>query len=160
MRVVDNALTPPTQIRAHERMLVRLDQPPWSALYRMGVGYAMLPLFERFFGKDDPGWYLVLWFIGVLFALRLLPVVFRKELPFSQEVKDIWFERRQTAKRFDSYQWQKLIWFGIGLASYAELSGHSGSMIGALTAFCLISGGAGALIWRRRVVVGGNASAR
>ena len=53
-----------------------LDQPPWSALYRIGIGYVMLPLFSRLFGKDATGWCLVLWFIGVLFALRLLPASF------------------------------------------------------------------------------------
>ena len=153
-------ITLPTKIRAHERILVLIDQPPWSALYRIGIGYVMLPLFYRLFGKDAPGWYLVLWFIGVLFALRLLPVVFRKALPFSREVRDVWIERRQTAKRFDSYQWRKLIWFGIGLAGYAVLSGNSGGMVGALTVFCLISGGVGVLIWRRRAAVGGNASVR
>jgi hypothetical protein len=118
----------------------------------------MLPLFYSLFGKDDSGWYVVLWFISVLLALRLLPAVFRKALPFSREVRDIWIERRQTAKRFDSYQWRKLIWLGIGLAGYAVLSKNSGGIVGALTVFCLLSGGVGTLIWRRRAMVGRNAS--
>jgi hypothetical protein len=147
-------------MRAHERILVLIEHSPWSALYRLGIGSVMLPLFYRLFGKDDSGWYVVLWFIGVLLALRLLPAVFRKALPFSREVRDIWIERRKTAKRFDSYQWRKLIWLGIGLAGYAVLSGNSGGIVGALTVFCLISGGVGTLIWRRRAMVGWNASVR
>jgi hypothetical protein len=147
-------------MRVHERILVLIEQPPWSAIYRIGIGCMMLPLFYRLFGKDDPGWYLVLWFIGVLCALRLLPVVFRKGLPFSREVRDIWIERRQTAKSFDSYQWRKLIWFGIGLAVYVVLSGNSGGIVDALIVFCILCGGVGVLIWRQRATVGGNASVR
>src|SRR5712691_1685328 len=146
--------TPLAKICAHERILVLIEQPPWSTFYRIGIGYVMLPLFYRLFGNDDPVWRLVLWFIGILFALRLLPAAFRKVLPFSREVRDVWVERRQIAKRFDSYQWRKLIWFGIGLAGYAGLSGNFGVMVGMLTAFCLISGAVGVLIWRRRAVVG------
>jgi hypothetical protein len=153
-------ITLPTKLRAHERLLVRLDQPPWSALYRIGIGYVMLPLFFRLFGKDAAGWWLVFWFIGVLFALRLLPAILRKALPFSREVSALWFERRQTAKRFDSYQWQKLIWFGIGLAGYAASSRTFGGMVGALTIFCLISGGVGILIWRQRTAVRENAGVK
>jgi hypothetical protein len=150
--------TLPDKIRVHERILVLIDQFPWSALYRIGIGYVMLPLFYRLFEKGAPGWCLILWFTGVLFALRLLPAVFRKVFPVSQEVRDVWVERRQTAKRFDSYQWRKLVWFGIGLAGYAVLSGNSVGIVGALTLFCLISGGVGVLIWRRRAGVGENAS--
>jgi hypothetical protein len=152
--------TLPAKIRAHERILVLIEQPPWNALYRIGIGYVMLPLFYRLFGKEAPGWYPVLWFIGVLFALRLLPAVLRKALPFSREAIDVWIERRQTAKRFDSYQWQKLIWFGVGLAGYAVLSGTFGGMVGALTVFCLISGGIGVLMWRQRTAAGGDACMR
>src|SRR5262245_5510620 len=90
--------TLPAKIRAHERILVLIDQPPLSPFYRIGIGYVMLPLFYRLLGKDASSWYLMLWFIGVLFALRLLLAVLRKALPFSQEVRDIWVERRQTAK--------------------------------------------------------------
>ena len=146
-------ITSPTIIRAHERLLVLIDQPPWSDLYRVGIGYVMLPLFFYMFGKEAADWYLVLWFIGILVALRLLPVVCRKVLPFSREVKDVWSERRQTAKHFDSYQWQKLSWFGIGLAGYVVLSGTFDGLVCALTVFCLLSGGVGVLMWWRRTAV-------
>jgi len=41
-------------------------------------------------------------FIGLLVALRVGPAVLRMVLPFSRETKDIWFRRRQIAKRYDS----------------------------------------------------------
>ena len=70
-------------------------------------------------------------------------------MPFSAEAKQIWLDRRQIAKKYDSYQWQKLFWVGLGLLPYALTGGglKAGEMV--LTAICLIGGGAGLLIWRK-----------
>jgi hypothetical protein len=76
--------------------------------------------------------------------------VFRKVFPFSKEVKGIWAERREIAKRYDSYQWRKLIWFGIGMACYVVLSGTWNVVVVALTAFCVVGGGIGVFVWRKR----------
>ena len=137
-------------VHTHERVLVLIEQPPWSALYRMGVGFVMLPLFSRLSGQNASSWWLVVWFVGILFALRLIPAVLRKVLPFSGEVSAIWFGRRQLAKSFDSYQWQKLFWLGMGLAGYTVVSKEFGGLGGVITGFCLISGGLGLLMWWRR----------
>jgi len=142
----------PTTLRPRERLLVRMEQSPWSALYRIGIGYLVLPVFYQLFGNDGHGWYLTLWFLAVLFLLRLLPAVFRKALACSQEVREIWRERRQIAKYHDSYQWQKLIWFGFGMVGYAVSSGNVDSVASALVGFCLIGGGLGVYFWRRRNV--------
>lgn len=137
-------------VPTHEHVLVLLEQPPWSALYRMGVGIVMIPLFFRLSGGNVSDWWFVVWFVCTLFALRLIPAVLRKVLPFSSEVKAIWLERRQLAKSYDSYQWQKLFWVGIGLAGYAVVSKEFGGVGGVITGFCLISGGFGLLMWWRR----------
>jgi hypothetical protein len=134
----------------HERFIALLDAYPWSALYRIGLGYVISLLYYRMLSKDDSGWFLVLWFLSLLIALRLLPAVFRKVLPLSREVKAIWEKRRQAAKRYDSYQWRKLIWFGIGMACYVGISGIWNVFIGTLAAFCIISGGLGFIFWRYR----------
>ena len=88
-------------------------------------------------------------FLALLIGLRVGPAVLRKLLPFSDEGKQIWFDRRQLAKRYDSYQWRKLFWVGLGQLLYAAVGG--GLMTGEwlLTAVCLIGGGAGLIIWRR-----------
>jgi len=85
----------------------------------------------------------------LLIGLRVGPAVLRKLLPFSAEAKQIWLDRRQIAKKYDSYQWQKLFWVGLGLLPYANAGGglKAGEMV--LTAICLIRGCAGLLIWRR-----------
>jgi hypothetical protein len=109
----------------------------------MGVGVVMLPLFSRLSGGNTSDWWLIVWFVGALFALRLIPAVLRKILPFSPETKAVWYKRRQDAKRYDSYQWKKLLWIGIGLAGYVCVWDEPRSMGGALAVFCLASGGLG-----------------
>lgn len=141
-----------TQLPTHERCIALLDDYPWSAFYRVGLGYVMLPLFSLLCGKECRDWCVAGVFLGTLFALRLATAILRKALPFSNEVKVIWAERRQMAKRFDSYQWQKLFWLGIGMASYAMISAKVGGVVGVLIVFCLTSGGLGVLLWRRRAV--------
>lgn len=139
-------------LRPHEQFLVRIEQCPWSAVYRIGIGYVLLPAYYQLFGHNEPDLHLLIWFLAVLFLLRLLPGVLRKALPFSQEMREIWKERRQIAKHHDSYQWEKLIWFGFGLAAYALSLGNIGSTASALTGFCLIGGGLGLYFSRRSKV--------
>jgi len=139
-----------SNVPAHERVILCLGQFPWSALWRAGIGFVMLQLFFSFFGSAHNGWNLILWFLSLLLALRLIPAVVRKILPFSPATKAVWLKQRQLAKRFDSYQWQKVFWLGIGFASYMVLSGELSAMGWALTVCCLISGAIGSFIWRRR----------
>ena len=88
-------------------------------------------------------------FVGLLIAMRLVPAVLRQIHSFSPEATKIWSQRRQIAKRYDSYQWQKLFWIGLGLSSHAFIGEglKAGEIV--VTAFCLLSGGAGLLLWRR-----------
>ncbi len=53
------------------------------------------------------------------------------------------------AKRFDSYQWGKLLWFGLGMSVYLALAEHAPRWGVALAVFCVIAGGIGLLIWQR-----------
>lgn len=152
--------TPLAHLSVHERILLSAERFPWNAIYRIAIGYWMLPLFLRLSTKDDLGWSLLLWFVALLLTIRLLTAVLRKLLPFSKEVAAAWAERRLLAKRFDSYQWQKLFWFGAGLAAYTVSSGQSTWPVAALTAFCLIGGALGFLVWRHRVFTGVVSAAR
>jgi len=142
--------SPSAQLPAYEGIMPLIDQYPWGALYRIGLGYVIPLLYYRIFSKEDSGWFLVLWFLCFLIALRVLPAVLRKLLPFTREARAIWIERREIAKRYDSYQWRKLIWFGTGMACYVAISGAWDGIVGALTAFCIIGGGLGFVFWRNR----------
>jgi hypothetical protein len=140
----------PDRFPAYERIAVLLDQSPYGAIYRIAIGYFLVPLSTHFPLSVRPGLSLASWFVGVLLALRLVPVVLRKVLPFSQRAIAVWAERRQIAKRFDSYQWRKLVWFGIGLSAYAVSSRQFGGTSAALTVFCVAGGVLGILAWRQK----------
>jgi hypothetical protein len=133
-----------------ERFLLALDSRPWGAISRVVLGLAILPVFRALSGGSHAIWIAVILFAGLLMALRIGPAVLRRALPFSDEVKKLWFERRNIAKLNDSYQWQKLFWIGVGMLPYAFIGGGLKSGELAITLFCLIGGGAGLLFWRRQ----------
>lgn len=142
------------QLAKHEQALALLDQPPWNALYRIGLGAAILPMYGYFFDASS-SWHLVLWFVGVLISLRLIPAVIRKALPFSRELKSIWAERRVMAKRFDSYQWRKLFWLGIGMGASGLPLDQMSQIATTLIALCLIGGTIGIIVFRYRTASSG-----
>ena len=137
------------RLSARESFLFQIDQPPWSVLSRIAIGYT-LPFVYHWGSSHGTGWVFLLWFICALISLRVFPAVFRKLFPFSQELKKAWMERRMVTKLYDSYQWRKLIWFGIGLAVYMASSGTWDAPICVLAVFCLVSGGVGVFFWRKR----------
>jgi hypothetical protein len=136
-------------MRSLERFLIALDEGMWGALYRVVLGLAMPPVFGVLTGGQDSIAGFLAFFLAVLIGLRVGPVVFRRVLPFSAQAKDIWARRRALAKRYDSYQWQKLFWIGLGLLPHVVMT--QGTRLGELlvTGLCLIGGGAGQLIWRK-----------
>lgn len=138
-----------SQLSGHEHILALLELPPWNALYRIGIGGAIIPTYAYLFDANV-SWHLGLWFVGVLIFLRLVPAVIRKVLPFSRELKSIWSERRMMAKRFDSYQWQKLFWLGIGMGGSGLILDQMSKMSTALIVFCLINGAIGVFVFRHR----------
>ena len=136
-------------MRSLERFLIGLDSWPWSAISRVGIGLGIPPVFRALSGGHDSVWIFFALFIGLLIGLRLFPVLLRLALPFSAETREIWAERRALGKRYDSYQWQKLFWIGLGLLPYAVIG--DGSRNGELVAtlFCLTGGSAGLRLWRK-----------
>ena len=87
--------------------------------------------------------------LRVVLALRVLPAVLRRILPFSTEAKQIWATRSALSKECDFYAWQKLFWISLGLLLYATVGSGLRNPELALMLFCLIGDGAGLLAWRR-----------
>jgi hypothetical protein len=137
-------------MRILERVLVRLDLPPWGGLFRVTVGYLTFPAWSRLTNNVSSDWTLFPFLLAVLGALRVISLVLRRLLPCSEPVQAVWAARRRLAKRFDSYQWRKLFWIGLGLALYALLSGQRSEGLVTLTFICLFSGSIGLGIWRHR----------
>ena len=135
-------------MNAFERTLLALESPPWGACYRIVIGYWVVPTLARFSGIRDDARIFPL-FLAVLVALRLAPLIFRRLLPISPELKERWAKRRMLAKRFDSYQWRKLFWIGIGLAGSVMQTRDLASLRGLLALLCLLAGAAGLGLWKQ-----------
>jgi hypothetical protein len=123
----------------------------WQALVRVAVGFVLLPAFAWLSGGNEQSALLWAFFLAVLLALRIVPVVIRHLIPFSKETQTRWFKLRALAKQYDSYQWRKLFWIGLGVVAYLALTGgisHGPVLLG-LT--CLLTGMLGEWRWRRAV---------
>lgn len=144
--------TIPVEISLVEKLLLFSEQSPWQAAYRVVMGFLLLPLFFRWCGKDGSSGALALFFLGFLALLRLVPMLMRKLLPFSTEVQAVWFRRRMLSKQYDSFQWRKLFWIGLGMAVYTMLFSDFRSTNGVLAVGCLVGGAAGLYGWRRLAI--------
>jgi hypothetical protein len=133
--------------KSFERLLIGADTGLWGAVVRIALGLAMAPLFHALGEGLDTIWSFLVFFIGVLVGLRVVPALLRRALPFSAEAKAIWAERRAIAKQYDSYQWRKLFWLGLGLLPHALIAHGKGELV--VTIFCLIGGSMGLIVWRR-----------
>lgn len=142
-----NKIANSVAIRPVENFLLRFDAPPWDTLYRAAIGFAAPSVLSRLWGEDRSGWALVVLLLGILAALRLVPAVMRKLVPVSGTVKRVWQERRQLAKRFDSYQWRKLFGLGVGLSLNMAISSHIRVSTIMVSVFCLLSGALGLIRW-------------
>jgi predicted small integral membrane protein len=136
------------QMSPFEKLLVGVDTPPWDAVFRVVIGFTAIPMMSRAWRGDPSDWALVPFLLGVLLLLRLIPAVVRKLLPFSARVREAWFQQRRVAKRYDSYQWKKLFWVGLGLASYILFSGQFLIVRIVVASICLLSGALGLARWR------------
>ena len=137
------------QIGSVERLVLSLETAPWDSAYRALIGHGVMPAFLRLFGDDGAPWKLFVFFLVVLAALRIVPGVLRRVLPFSREVKTVWADRRALSKRYDSYQWRKLFGLGLGWLLYLLVSGKAQGAPLLLAITCVIAGALGLTFWLR-----------
>jgi hypothetical protein len=136
------------ELVSFEKMLVNLEVSPWHALYRTVIGFATLPLISRLFGKQCSSLTVIASFMTVLLLLRIVPAAIRKVVPFSAAIQSVWAERRLLAKRYDSYQWRKLLWIGLGAGLYTAFPGQFTGARVVISLICLLSGTFGLFRWR------------
>jgi hypothetical protein len=134
-------------MRRSEQILVGLDEGAAGAMLRVGLGYVTGTAWLILGGLGSPEWTVLPFFLAVLIAVRLLPAVIRRAMHFSEPVRTVWAERRQLAKRFDSYQWQKVFWIGLGLTLRLASSDRRPAALVALAAACLAAGTLGLATW-------------
>jgi hypothetical protein len=130
-----------------EHFLIHFDDTPWAQMWRVALGVLLPPIISVLASSNEAiGTYFVL-FAAFLITLRLFPAVVRYTVPIGPQVKTAWKHRRFLAKEYDSYQWQKLFWFGLGM-SFHLIAGRTLGKAGVmLMAFCLIGGGLGLVVW-------------
>ena len=117
---------------------------------RIILGFVSTAVWAALAGPAANGWTIFPFFLLTLIALRVVPAVVRKLVPFSAAAQARWAEQRQLAKRFDSYQWRKLFWMGLGQILFVWQSGLRAPAVLTLAAICTVSGGLGLAMWRRR----------
>jgi hypothetical protein len=132
---------------AAERMILALETPPWDSAYRALIGCGIMPVYLQLFGGESAPWKLAAFFLAILAALRIVPGVLRRLLPFSREVKAVWAERRALAKRYDSYQWRKLFGLGLGWLAYLLSTGKDRDLALFLAVGCVLAGALGLAFW-------------
>src|SRR5262249_55486470 len=98
--------------------LAKIDVGPAGALLRIVLGAAFAWLVVTLH-STAPAWLAVLLFLGMLFLIKIGAGVLRAAIPAPPTVKAQWARRRDLARKFDSYQWRKLLWFGLGMLGVA-----------------------------------------
>ena len=135
------------EIGTIEKALLKVDDGVVGAVYRAAIGFAALPAMSFLLGDDVSDWTLIPFLLAILLLLRAVPAVVRELVPFGDEVLRIWAERRRTAKRYDSYQWRKLLWIGVGLTLNMVASGRLSTALMVVSSICLVGGAAGTAMW-------------
>jgi len=135
-------------ISSVNKALIALGAPPVDALYLVVIGFVTIAILSRLQGRDKTGWLLVPFLLGVMLMVRVIPALLRHLLPFPAPVLRAWADRRQISKHYDSYQWRKLFWIGLGLGLYTALAGQPSTARIVVSLVCLLSGVLGLVRWR------------
>jgi len=132
---------------AFEKILVAADRNPTSAAYRAAMGFFFIPVLSKLHLDTRSVPTLLVALLVMLFAYRVALLVMRRVLKFSSEANAVWGERREIAKRFDCYQWQKLLFVGIGIACYILLSREFVTARVVIAGLCVVGGFGGIARW-------------
>jgi hypothetical protein len=130
-----------------DKLLISIDRSSLSAALRALFGFICIPLLS-FLGLDVHSTLVVTGGLLLqMLSLRIVPVLVRKVLPLSGEANAVWTERRQIAKRYDSFQWQKLFFIGLGMACYMLLSQEILTSTMTVSSCCILFGAIGLARW-------------
>lgn len=136
------------QVVGVETLCVKINSAPFDACYRTAIGLVMVPTMSRL-GSDNPSaWRVLLSLLSILLLMRVVPALLRRFVPCSDEVRAMWCGQRRLAKLYDSYQWRKLLWIGLGLVLHAVFSDRVVPADVEVSAVCLLGGALGWARWR------------
>lgn len=135
-----------------ELLLIRLTRPHWFALYLVPSGFLAAHTYFWLFGNDSSSLGFAGFTLVALLGLRVLGALARRTVPVSGTVKTGWAGARLVGKRYDSFQWQKLLWVGVGAAMVAlQTPGACPTLLVPSLAYLALGfAGTGIWAWRRR----------
>jgi uncharacterized membrane protein YfcA len=131
-----------------EKVLVNLDIGIPGALLRVVLGYFFVSIVEVVRPGAGLGT-LSAWLLVALFAVKVAAAAGRRAAPASADVRAHWEWRRNLARYYDSYQWRKLVWFGIGIMIGAAMGSPGTRQQWILGLVCFAAGAAAEPLWRR-----------
>jgi hypothetical protein len=131
-----------------EMSIVAAGASPYAEVWRTAAGFFMIPALSHLGLSRQVGWASLVALVVTLLAMRVIPAAVRMVVPFSAGARRIWAGRRALAKAWDSYQWQKLLYIGLGLSLYSIFSGELSSFRITLCLSCVVFGALGVIRWR------------
>lgn len=145
--------SPPAQLSAADRVMVALDAFPLEIGWRGAVGFCVLPAFDRLVQRQlwpSTTTGLLVFVLLSLAAIRVAAAVLRRLVPATESVRRVWADRRILARKVDSYQWKKLLGFGIGMLITTVASPHPAARGAvAIGTACTVAGVLGWILWAR-----------
>ena len=131
-----------------ERVLLSLDKGYSAIGLRTAYAFIVTALFDAVF--PSASWIgLVAVQILAMFGLRFFGIAFRRGMRFSETTLETWTIRRKLGKYYDSYQWRKVTWIGLGILLYVSLFARARSDFLILAVLCIAAGAIALLTWRR-----------
>jgi hypothetical protein len=130
-----------------DKVYVNLDTGVPGALLRVVLGI----LFVRAVALVSPlagPWTMSAYLLSMLLAIKVFAAVSRKVVPVSTLVRSHWEWRRNLARYYDSYQWRKLLWFGIGIIVGDAPHGPETTAQWILGLACVAAGAVAEIVWR------------
>jgi hypothetical protein len=125
-----------------------LDIGASGALLRILLGILLVTAVE--IAHPEAGcWMMSALLLVMLFAVKVIAAVARRVVSPSALVQAHWEWRRDLARNYDSYQWRKLLWFGVGIMMGGALRWPGTRTQWVLGAVCFAAGGVAEILWRR-----------
>ena len=133
------------------RLALMLTRPAAYRGFLTVFGFALVPLYHSLIGTAGS----ILQFVGfyalALVGLRFGPGLMRRVIRFSPETLEVWMRQRVMAKRYDSYQWRKQFWIGLGMALNGLVAASPPAWHLPFAITCTVFGWLGWVAWRRRL---------
>jgi hypothetical protein len=131
-----------------DKIYVDLDIGISGAVLRVALGIRVVRVVAVVNPLAD-AWTMSAYALAMLFGAKAFAAVLRRIVPASTVVRTHWEWRRTLARHYDSYQWRKLLWFGIGIMmADAPRWPHTTAPL-ALGLACIAAGVAAEIVWRR-----------